>query len=333
MKDAEAAPTPVEQDDIGQVAHDVGLTALGLRREDQFDQPDAVDEPIPELNLTPGAGDPLDALSKFYRDITRVPLLTEKQEIELAKRIEEGDSSALNHLIQSNLRLVVSIAKPHVGHGLDLLDLIQEGTFGLTRAAELFDYRKGYKFSTYATWWIRQSVTRGIADQGRTIRIPVHITEVIGKIKKTQRKLSQDFGREPTTEEVAMSVGMDAERVSLLLQRSRPAISLETPKNDEGLELKDIIPDPRQNVWRELESTLLKEDTMDLLARLDPESRDVVVRRYGLNGEPSETLDNISRTYGVSREHIHKIEDTALTRLEEIINTSPGLRAAFVDEE
>lgn len=349
MKEAEAAPTELEQGGNEELAQNLGSAALGLNEDQRFDQPyveekpsddeaeltDAEEESSSRLDLTPGAGNPRNSLTQFYREISRVPLLTREEEVMLAMRIEEGDLSAKSRLIESNLRLVVSIAKRYTGRGLELSDLIQEGTFGLSRAAERFDYRRGYKFSTYATWWIRQSLTRGIANQSRTIRIPVHILEIVNGIKSEQKKLSQDLGREPTIEEVAMEMGMDTEYVSHLLTISSPAVSLETPTNDEELVLGNVISDPQQNVEGEVRVILLNEGIENLLAGLDSRSREVVVRRFGLNGGQPETLDKISKSLEVevTRERVRQIEGEALEKLRELTKDHPELRTAFVDEE
>jgi RNA polymerase primary sigma factor len=258
-----------------------------------------------------------DSLRLFLKDIGRVPLLTAAQEVALAKRIELGDLGAKREMVEANLRLVVSIAKHYPRGGLDFLDLIQEGTIGLVRAAEKFDYRKGFKFSTYATWWIRQSVTRAIADQGRTIRLPVHVVEKLIKINRAERDLVCDLGREPTTEEIAALVYLPAAEIDWIRRRSETPISLEKPVGEDAdsefgwFLTDDKAPDPEILVDQVLRSEALR----DLLNTLGCRERRVLELRYGLGGERPQTLGEVGRTFGVTRERVRQIENTSLQKL------------------
>ncbi|MBC7998617.1 MAG: RNA polymerase sigma factor RpoD [Leptolyngbya sp.] len=256
----------------------------------------------------------------YLREIGRIPLLTADQEIELARKIEAGGADgaiAKRKLVQANLRLVVSIAKKYVGRGMLFLDLIQEGNLGLIRAAEKFDYERGYKFSTYATWWIRQAITRAIAEQARTIRIPVHLVEPIHKSKKVTRQLAQDFGRKPTEEEIAEKMEITVSKLRDIVKVAQEPVSLETPiGKEEDSKLGDFIEDrdaetPASSVTQEL----LREDIIEVMAGLSPRERDVLRLRFGLDDGRQRTLEEVGQLFGVTRERIRQIEAKALRKL------------------
>ncbi len=271
----------------------------------------------------------LDSLRLFLREIGRVQLLTAQQEVTLAKRIERGDMRAKRQMIEANLRLVVSIAKGYLGRGLTFLDLIQEGSLGLIRAVEKFDYRKGYKFSTYATWWIRQAVTRAIADKARTIRIPVHMVEKLNKVVHVERQLLQRLGREPRSEEIAAELDMSAAEVSEILKIAQLPISLEKPiGEEEDTSLGDFVRDDHSpSPFGTATTSLRRQDIDRALDSLPERERRVIELRYGLNGEPPATLEEVGRAFGVTRERIRQIENTTLKRLE-TLPESQGLRDA-----
>ncbi len=259
-----------------------------------------------------------DPVKMYLREIGRISLLTAEEEVQLAKRVERGVEEARKHLTQANLRLVVSIAKKYTGRGLSFLDLIQEGNIGLMRAVEKFDWRKGYKFSTYATWWIRQGVTRAIADQARTIRIPVHMIETINKYKKVARKLEQKLDREPEPEEVAAEMeDVDIEKARQIERIRRRPASIEAPVGEEGdSRLKDFLPD--ETVVSPEDSTsqsLLKDKIRDVLSTLDPRERKVLEFRFGLEDGKPRTLEEVGKEFDVTRERIRQIEAKALRRL------------------
>jgi len=258
-----------------------------------------------------------DPVRMYLKEIGRIPLLTFEQEIELAKRAEKGDKAAKKKLITSNLRLVVSIAKKYVGRGLTLLDLIQEGNQGLIRAVEKYDWRRGYKFSTYATWWIRQSITRAIADQARTIRIPVHMIENINRFLKTSRKLMQDLGREPTPEEVAKVLGIDPDKALEIIKISQEPASLESPVGDEeDSRLGDFIYDTAAPTLFDTASReLLKEHVEQILSTLSDRERRVLEERFGLKDGKPKTLEEVGKMFAVTRERIRQIEAKALRKL------------------
>lgn len=258
-----------------------------------------------------------DSVRLYLREIGRVPLLSATEEVELAKRMEKGDQLAKHKLIEANLRLVVSIAKRYVGRGLSLLDLIQEGNTGLLRAVEKFDYRKGYKFSTYGTWWIRQAITRAIADQARTIRIPVHMVETINKLTRVQRQLVQALGREPLPEEIAAEMDLEVEKVRYILKISQETVSLEAPVGEEeDSYLGDFLEDkvtlsPKDAATRQL----LRDQLMEVLDLLSPREKRILEMRFGLADGTQRTLEEVGKEFGVTRERIRQIEAKALMRL------------------
>jgi len=258
-----------------------------------------------------------DTLQLFLKDIGKVPLLTAAQEVELAKRIERGDHSAKQAMVEANLRLVVSIAKRYRNQGLPFLDLIQEGTIGLVRAAEKFDYRKGFKFSTYATWWIRQAVARAIADKGRTIRMPVHVVEKLNRILRSERKLRAERGREPTIEEIARDLDMTSEEVAQIRRSAQTPVSLEKPVGDDDeSEFGHFLADDSTPLPDELAETALQREALrSILGALSERERMVLELRYGLDGQQPRTLDEVGRTFNVTRERIRQIEHQGLKKL------------------
>ncbi|MCI5528707.1 MAG: RNA polymerase sigma factor RpoD [Blautia sp.] len=258
-----------------------------------------------------------DPVRMYLKEIGKVPLLTAEEEIELAKRMENGDEDAKKRLAEANLRLVVSIAKRYVGRGMLFLDLIQEGNLGLIKAVEKFDYRKGYKFSTYATWWIRQAITRAIADQARTIRIPVHMVETINKLIRVSRQLLQELGREPTPEEIAEEMDMSVDRVREILKISQEPVSLETPiGEEEDSHLGDFIQDDNVPVPADAAAfTLLKEQLVEVLGTLTEREQKVLRLRFGLDDGRARTLEEVGKEFNVTRERIRQIEAKALRKL------------------
>ena len=258
-----------------------------------------------------------DPVRMYLKEIGKVNLLTADEEIELAKRMEQGDENAKKRLAEANLRLVVSIAKRYVGRGMPFLDLIQEGNLGLIKAVEKFDYRKGYKFSTYATWWIRQAITRAIADQARTIRIPVHMVETINKLIRVSRQLLQELGREPTPEEIAKEMDMSVDRVREILKISQEPVSLETPiGEEEDSHLGDFIQDDNVPVPADAAAfTLLKEQLVEVLSTLTDREQKVLRLRFGLDDGRARTLEEVGKEFNVTRERIRQIEAKALRKL------------------
>lgn len=283
---------------------------------DDVDDPDAEEEVDVDLSIPEGVGID-DPVRMYLKEIGRVPLLSAEEEIELAKRMEQGDESAKRRLAEANLRLVVSIAKRYVGRGMLFLDLIQEGNLGLIKAVEKFDYVKGFKFSTYATWWIRQAITRAIADQARTIRIPVHMVETINKLIRVSRQLLQELGREPTPEEIAVQMDISVERVREIMKIAQEPVSLETPiGEEEDSHLGDFIPDEDAPAPSEAASfILLKEQLEEVLETLTPREEKVLRLRFGLDDGRTRTLEEVGQEFGVTRERIRQIEAKALRKL------------------
>ncbi|MDP4160255.1 MAG: RNA polymerase sigma factor RpoD [Bacillota bacterium] len=299
---------------------EVELEAITKGKDDD-DIVDDVDDDVEEeaevdLSVPEGVGID-DPVRMYLKEIGRVPLLSADEEIELAKRMEEGDEEAKRRLAEANLRLVVSIAKRYVGRGMLFLDLIQEGNLGLIKAVEKFDYTKGYKFSTYATWWIRQAITRAIADQARTIRIPVHMVETINKLIRVSRQLLQELGREPAPEEIAKVMDIPVERVREIMKIAQEPVSLETPiGEEEDSHLGDFIPDDDAPAPAEAASfILLKEQLEEVLETLTPREEKVLRLRFGLDDGRTRTLEEVGQEFGVTRERIRQIEAKALRKL------------------
>ena len=278
-------------------------------------------ESIPAEELSPDDGSDTinvdDPVKVYLKEIGRVPLLTAEEELALSEKMAQGDEEAAKRLSEANLRLVVSIAKRYVGRGMQFLDLIQEGNLGLIKAVEKFDYTKGFKFSTYATWWIRQSITRAIADQARTIRIPVHMVETINKVKKVSSQLLHKNGHEPTAEEIALEIDMPVEKVSEIMRVSQEPVSLETPiGEEEDSHLGDFIPDDDAPAPAEAASyTLLKEQISKVLSTLTPREEKVLRLRFGLEDGRQRTLEEVGKEFNVTRERIRQIEAKALRKL------------------
>ena len=258
-----------------------------------------------------------DPIREYLKEIGSIPLLTQEQEQDLAKRKSEGDAEAGKKLVEANLRLVVSIAKRYTGRGMSFLDLVQEGNIGLMKAVEKFDYTKGYRLSTYATWWVKQSVTRALADQSRTIRLPVHMVEAVNRIRKAQRALAVKLGREPSNEEIGKEVGMSEKRVTELMQSSGDTVSLETPVGDEdGSNLGDFVADDSNASTEEkAESVFLREEIEQMLQGLNPREREVIILSFGLESGHPLTLEEVGKRFKVTRERIRQIETAALRKL------------------
>jgi RNA polymerase primary sigma factor len=275
-------------------------------------------EEIHRAEIDLGAEPSVDSLRLYLRSIGRVPLLSAEEEVCLAKRIERGDVAAKQHMIEANLRLVVSIAKGYLGRGLNFLDLIQEGSLGLIRAVEKFDYRRGYKFSTYATWWIRQAVTRAIADKGRTIRIPVHMVDRLNKVVYAERTLIQQLGRDPTPAEIAAELECSAHEVREMLRMAQPPVSLEKPVGDEeDSELADFVEDATAESPFEVASKALRcQSVARVLASLPRREREVLEMRYGITGDRVRTLDEVGRAFNITRERVRQIESRTLKKLQ-----------------
>ena len=298
---------PDSDEDVFIISDDDGIN---------LDEEEEVDVENIDLSVPEGVsiGDPV---RMYLKEIGKVPLLSAEEEIELAKRMEEGDEAAKKRLAEANLRLVVSIAKRYVGRGMLFLDLIQEGNLGLIKAVEKFDYRKGYKFSTYATWWIRQAITRAIADQARTIRIPVHMVETINKLIRVSRQLLQELGREPQPEEIAEKMDMSVDRVREILKISQEPVSLETPiGEEEDSHLGDFIQDDNVPVPADAAAfTLLKEQLVEVLNTLTDREQKVLRLRFGLDDGRARTLEEVGKEFNVTRERIRQIEAKALRKL------------------
>ena len=294
---------------------DIGLD---LDLDDDSFMKDAEDEDIDldAVDLLEGIGTE-DPVRMYLKEIGTVPLLTADEELELAQRKADGDEAAKERLIEANLRLVVSIAKRYTGRGMSFLDLVQEGNLGLMRAVEKFNYEKGYRFSTYATWWIRQSITRAIADQARTIRIPVHMVEVINRVMRSSRRMLQELGREPTTQEIAERLHMTSKKVEEVLNMAQEPVSLETPVGEEeDSHLVDFIQDEKMSFLQDEASfVFLHEQLMEVLKTLTPREQQVLSLRFGLYDGQPRTLEEVGKQFHVTRERIRQIEDKALRKL------------------
>lgn len=322
--DTELTPDKVES--IIEYLENNGVDILRITSDDledleELEDPELLleeEEPLDEIDLSVPEGVSIeDPVRMYLKEIGKVPLLSAEEEIELAKKMEEGDQVAKQRLAEANLRLVVSIAKRYVGRGMLFLDLIQEGNLGLIKAVEKFDYTKGYKFSTYATWWIRQAITRAIADQARTIRIPVHMVETINKLIRVSRQLLQELGREPTPEEIAKEMDMSVERVREILKISQEPVSLETPiGEEEDSHLGDFIQDDNVPVPADAAAfTLLKEQLVEVLSTLTDREQKVLRLRFGLDDGRARTLEEVGKEFNVTRERIRQIEAKALRKL------------------
>jgi RNA polymerase primary sigma factor len=299
-------PTPTELDDICKYVENGGLQVINEVEKEK----ELYEQLYNESSVD-------DTVKMYLKDIGRIPLLSADEEIELAKKMADGDEEARRKLSEANLRLVVSIAKKYMGRGMLFLDLIQEGNLGLMKAVEKFDYERGYKFSTYATWWIRQAITRAIADQARTIRIPVHMVETINKQVRVSRRLLQEFGREPTPEEIAKEMGVDEARVREILKIAQDPVSLETPiGEEEDSHLSDFIEDDQNKSPSDtVDSLALKEQLVGLLNTLTPREEKVLRLRYGLDDGRPRTLEEVGKEFNVTRERIRQIEAKALRKL------------------
>ena len=314
--------TPEATEEVLVLLHDLGIDVLEEEDETLKQATSVPDEAEAEqagsreldLSATTATSDPV---RLYLREIGKVQLLTAEQEVSLGRRIERGDEAAKRQLVEANLRLVVSIARRYTGRGMSLLDLVQQGNLGLIRAAEKFDYRRGFKFSTYATWWIRQAITRGVADQARTIRVPVHMVESINKVLRVQRKLLQDTGRDPTPEEVGAEMGISADKVRDILKVSQVPVSLETPVGDDGdAQLGDFLQDdaaPAPPVA--VEAVLQSEELVAVLGLLTRRERAVLESRFGLRDGKPQTLEEVGQQFGLTRERIRQIEVKTLQKL------------------
>ncbi len=308
----------VEPDHLERIFH--VFREMGIEVSDGDKDFETVDEIDEELIAKAEAIDSVsldDPVRMYLKEIGRVALLKAEQEVHYAKLIEQGDEEAKNQLTEANLRLVVSIAKKYIGRGMSFLDLIQEGNMGLIRAVEKFDYHKGYKFSTYATWWIRQAITRAIADQARTIRIPVHLVETINKLVRVSRRLLQELGREPNDEEIAEEMGITPEKVREITKVSQDPVSLETPiGEEEDSHLGDFVEDKEATAPSDAASlTMLRTEVEDILDTLTPRERRVLQLRFGLIDGHQRTLEEVGKRFGVTRERIRQIEAKALRKL------------------
>ena len=311
--------SPDEIDDMYEAFSKKGIEIVddSGQNEPDDDLPDKDDEEV-EIDLSVPEGVSIDDPVRMYlKEIGRVPLLTAEEEVRLAKRMDEGDEEAAKRLAEANLRLVVSIAKRYVGRGMLFLDLIQEGNLGLIKAVEKFDSTKGFKFSTYATWWIRQAITRAIADQARTIRIPVHMVETINKVIRVSRQLLQELGHDPSPEEIAAEMDMPVDKVREILKIAQEPVSLETPiGEEEDSHLGDFIPDEGASEPSEAASfTLLQEQLVDVLSTLTPREEKVLKLRFGIEDGRPRTLEEVGKEFNVTRERIRQIEAKALRKL------------------
>ncbi len=296
------------------------IEALNIDVVEDIELPADINEEIVAIETELAVSEGLnidDPVRMYLKEIGKVPLLTAAEEVEIAQRMAEGDQDAKQQLAEANLRLVVSIAKRYVGRGMLFLDLIQEGNLGLIKAVEKFDYRKGYKFSTYATWWIRQAITRAIADQARTIRIPVHMVETINKLIRVNRQLLQEYGRDPRPDEIAKEMGITEDKVREIIKIAQEPVSLETPiGEEEDSHLGDFIPDDDAPAPAEVVAgTLLKEQLMDVLDTLTTREEKVLRLRFGLDDGKARTLEEVGREFAVTRERIRQIEAKALRKL------------------
>ena len=324
LDDVELTKEQIEDFYTYLIDHSIDLVEGEQHKHPPHEQPPPEEEKVPKLDLSVEPS--LDSLRLYLREIGKVDLLTADQEVTLAKRIERGDMSAKTEMIEANLRLVVSIAKSYLGRGLSFLDLIQEGSLGLIRAVEKFDYRKGYKFSTYATWWIRQAVTRAIADKARTIRIPVHMVEKLNKVVHIERQLMQRLGREPRPDEIGAELEMSTDEVREILRMSQLPISLEKPIGEEESELGDFVPDDMaESPFDTATLSLRREDVQRALDSLPERERLVIELRFGLCGEQPYTLEEVGQAFGVTRERIRQIENNTLKKLE-TLPEAQGLR-------
>jgi RNA polymerase primary sigma factor len=308
LEEIDLNPEQIEK--IYEVLESMGIDVIG-----DMQEPEVAEE---ELDLSIPEGIAIDDPVRMYlKEIGKVPLLSSEEEIQLANKIEEGNVAAKKKLAEANLRLVVSIAKRYVGRGMQFLDLIQEGNLGLIKAVEKFDYRKGFKFSTYATWWIRQAITRAIADQARTIRIPVHMVETINKLIRVSRQLLQELGREPVPEEVAKIMEMPVDKVREIMKIAQEPVSLETPiGEEEDSHLGDFIPDDDAPAPAEAAAfTMLKEQLINVLDTLTPREEKVLRLRFGLDDGRARTLEEVGKEFNVTRERIRQIEAKALRKL------------------
>ena len=296
------------------------LEEMNIDVVEEVDVPEDINEEIAEIESTLAAVEGVnidDPVRMYLKEIGKVPLLSANEEVDIARRMAEGDPEAKQQLAEANLRLVVSIAKRYVGRGMLFLDLIQEGNLGLIKAVEKFDYRKGYKFSTYATWWIRQAITRAIADQARTIRLPVHMVETINKLIRVNRQLVQEYGRDPRPDEIAREMGVSEDKVREIIKIAQEPVSLETPIGEEDdSHLGDFIEDQDAPAPAEAVAvTLLKEQLMDVLNSLTAREAKVLRLRYGLDDGKARTLEEVGKEFNVTRERIRQIEAKALRKL------------------
>ncbi|MGI6529070.1 MAG: RNA polymerase sigma factor RpoD [Clostridia bacterium] len=307
LEDIEIEPEIIER--VYQAAEQMGINIIEDESEEE-DLGEDLEASVEGIGLE-------DHVRMYLREIGKVPLLTAEEEVELAHRIEMGDEEAKRRLNEANLRLVVSIAKRYVGRGMQFLDLIQEGNLGLLKAVEKFDYRKGFKFSTYATWWIRQAITRAIADQARTIRIPVHMVETINKLLRVSKQLSQELGKDPTPEQIAEEMEMPVEKVREIMKISQEPVSLETPVGEEeDSHIGDFIADENAPAPSERAAyTLLKEQLLEVLETLTPREQKVLKLRFGLEDGRARTLEEVGKEFNVTRERIRQIEAKALRKL------------------